>query len=339
MYAILTNMTSPLSLLHTPAAYHGRVLRPPFFEGWYFKLVNADLSARFALIPGIFLSAPGAEKASHAFIQVLDGVAGRSWYLQYSIEQFQASEHDLSITIDGNHFSAQGIEVNLQADGLDLRGKVNFSPLIPWPVTFFSPGVMGPFAFTPRMECYHGVLSFSHNVSGEFTANGNSLDFNGGVGYLEKDWGHAFPKAWVWFQSNHFDQPNVCITASVAVIPWLGTHFDGFIIGLWIAGKLYRFATYTGARLEQLHLQSDRVTLRLTQANLILELEAMRAAGGELRAPQLTGMDRRIAETLDANVRVQLSRRDGRDAHAHVIFKGLGRCAGLEVVGNLHERP
>ncbi|MCK7537696.1 MAG: tocopherol cyclase family protein [Marinilabiliales bacterium] len=29
-------------------------------------------------------------------------------------------------------------------------------------------------------------------------------DFSGGRGYIEKDWGHSFPSAYVWMQSNHF---------------------------------------------------------------------------------------------------------------------------------------
>jgi len=38
-----------------PARYHGRLRdqRPPFFEGWYFKVVDATERHRFAFIPGV----------------------------------------------------------------------------------------------------------------------------------------------------------------------------------------------------------------------------------------------------------------------------------------------
>jgi hypothetical protein len=32
--------------------YHGHGKRPPFFEGWYYKLVSADETQRYAVIPG-----------------------------------------------------------------------------------------------------------------------------------------------------------------------------------------------------------------------------------------------------------------------------------------------
>ena len=39
------------------------------------------------------------------------------------------------------------------------------------------------------------------------------------------------------------------MTLSVARIPWMGGSFVGFIAGVLVGEALYRFATYTGARL------------------------------------------------------------------------------------------
>jgi tocopherol cyclase len=36
---------------------------------------------------------------------------------------------------------------------------------------------------------------------------GRRVDFSGGSGYIEKDWGRSFPRAWIWAQSNTFTQP------------------------------------------------------------------------------------------------------------------------------------
>ncbi|MFZ2518126.1 MAG: hypothetical protein WA089_05455, partial [Anaerolineae bacterium] len=64
-----------------PALYHGRGKQPPFFEGWYFKLVDAGEQHRYAVIPGVFIGRePGA---SHAFVQTLDGATGRTAYHRY----------------------------------------------------------------------------------------------------------------------------------------------------------------------------------------------------------------------------------------------------------------
>jgi len=37
-----------LRTLWKPALYHGDGARPPFFEGWYFKLVDATEAHRYA---------------------------------------------------------------------------------------------------------------------------------------------------------------------------------------------------------------------------------------------------------------------------------------------------
>ncbi len=38
-----------------PEIYHGFEKRPPFFEGWYYRLINAAEDRRYAIIPEIIL--------------------------------------------------------------------------------------------------------------------------------------------------------------------------------------------------------------------------------------------------------------------------------------------
>jgi hypothetical protein len=40
-----------------PGVYHGLNKKPPFFEGWYYKLVSADERDKVAIIPGVILGA------------------------------------------------------------------------------------------------------------------------------------------------------------------------------------------------------------------------------------------------------------------------------------------
>ena len=71
-----------------PELYHGVNKRPPYFEGWYFKLVDADQSRRYAFIPGVFLHQDAS--LSHSFVQVLDGNTGEATYHPYPLEALQA---------------------------------------------------------------------------------------------------------------------------------------------------------------------------------------------------------------------------------------------------------
>jgi hypothetical protein len=180
------------------------------------------------------------------------------------------------------------------------------------------------------MECYHGVLSLDHPIHGYLNIDGQRIDFSGGRGYIEKDWGQSFPAAWVWFQSNHFANPGTSITASVALIPWLGSAFRGFIIGLWRDQNLYRFATYTKATIEKLAITDDHVDWIVEDRKYKLVMSARRAEGGLLLGPTRLEMGKRVTETLNAEVDIRLLAKEGE-----VIFEGLGRHAGLEVHGDI----
>lgn len=312
-----------------PAAYHGHEKEPPFFEGWYFKLVDASGQHRYAVIPGIFLSDDPTRH--HAFVQVLDGVTGRSTYHTYPPENFWTAEDTFDIRLGPNHFTSESLRLEIAAPERVVSGTLRLSGLTPWPVSVSSPGIMGWYACVPFMECYHGVVSLDHSIAGTLTIDGRPLDFTAGRGYTEKDWGRSFPEAWVWFQTNHFEQPGISLTASIAIIPWVRQAFPGFIIGLWYEGSLYRLATYTGARIEVLDITGEEVMWVVRDGQYRLEMLAQRAAGGLIRAPTVTDMGRRIAETLDARVEVRLSTTDG----GREIYGGTGCYAGLEVSGDL----
>jgi tocopherol cyclase len=308
-----------------PAGYHGDKATKNFFEGWYVKLVSADRAHRIALIPGLFLGPNGEDDA---FVQVLDGATGRSWYHQYSRSDFVASSTEFDVRVGPNHFSSTGVHVDLPG----LRGTVSYaSPVQPWPVSWQSPGIMGWYAWVPTMECYHGLLSFDHELDGALSLEDAEADFTGGRGYIEKDWGQAFPSGYVWMQTNHFTTPGTSLSASVAIIPWRRSSFQGFIVGLWHRGKLHKFATYTGAKIRQFDIDDDEVRWTMTnRSGLHLALTADRVEGGLLHAPIRTQMHRRVEETLDASVRVRLTAANGE-----VLFDEVGECAGLEVHGDL----
>lgn len=314
-----------------PEAYHGHGKKPPFFEGWYYKLVDATGEHRYAIIPGVFLSDDPDQH--HAFVQVLDGASGHSTYHRYPADEFWAAEGELNLHIGPNRFTAEQVSLEIETPERMVRGQLHFEGLTPWPVTLTSPGIMGWYAWAPFMETYHGVVSLDHRIGGELRVNGQPINLTGGRGYIEKDWGKSFPAAWIWFQTNHFELPGTSLTASVAIIPWLRGSFPGFIVGLWHEEVLYRFATYTGSRIEQLEIADQAVTWVIRDQHHRLEMRAIRAEGALLQAPTTADMGRRIAETLGATVEVDLHALES--AGPRLIFRGTGRHAGLEAVGDL----
>lgn len=314
-----------------PAWYQGHGKRAPYFEGWYYKLIDSSEQHRLAVIPGIFKGIePGA---SHAFVQVLDGVSGEATYHQYPPEAFRAAKQGLDVCVGPNRFTLDALTLDIDTPGRSVTGALKLSHLTRWPSRWVSPGVMGFFAWIPFLQTYHGVVSLDHMIHGALTFEGETVDFSGGRGYIEKDWGRSFPEAWVWMQTNHFDEPGISLTASIAIIPLLGYSLRGFIVGLWHEGDLYRFATYTGAQIDELTIGEQEIGVVISDSDHRLEITARRAEGGVLRGPTGVDMRGRVPESLRATVTVRLSapRPDG----SCLLFEGTGHNAGLEVVGEV----
>jgi hypothetical protein len=314
-----------LRTIRNPNLYHGHGVKPPFFEGWYFKMVSADQSQRLAVIPGIFLGQGG-----QAFIQVLDGLRATADFHEFPVDAFWASETDFEVRVGANHFTRDAIRLDIDDELGVVKGELQFSDPTPWPVSWTSPGIMGWYAWVPRMECYHGVVSLDHRIQGSLEVNGELIDFSQGRGYIEKDWGQAFPSGYVWMQSNHFETLGASFTGSIAMIPWLGRSFRGFIVGFWHAGRLYRFATYTGARTTRLEIDDSQVRWRIEDRHHTLEIIACRESGAPLKGPSRQDMLRRVEETMLATIELRLETQSGQ-----TLFHETGGSAALEVHGEL----
>lgn len=160
---------------------------------------------------------------------------------------------------------------------------------------------------------------------------GAACDFAGGWGYVEKDWGQAFPAGYVWLHANHFRTPGVSLMASVALIPWLSGTFRGLLIGVRTPKGVARFATYTGARTKSLTIDDEHVRLEVTnRAGTTLLLSAERRGGALLHAPVRTQMHQRVEEVLGGSITMRVTARDGR-----VLFDDVGDVAGMEVHGDI----
>jgi len=106
--------------------------------------------------------------------------------------------------------------------------------------------------------------------------------------------------------------------------------FRGFICGLWYKGHLYRFATYTGAKIEKLQIFEDHIEWIIRDKKLRLEMNASHPKGGVLLGPDRIEMGKRINETMSSTVEVRLSTLTGE-----MIFSDVVRHAGLEAHGEL----
>ena len=315
-----------ISRLYNPPVFQGQEKTKNYFEGWYFKLVDAKGNHIWSVIPGVSYS-----EDTHSFIQVIHAQTSLTYYQRFPIESFKFEKKEFAIEIGSNFFSHSHLVLDIQSEDLQIEGEVSFAGIQPFPVRLLSPGIMGWYAFVPFMECYHGVVSMQHPLQGSLKVNGSNISFEGGRGYIEKDWGRSMPTDWVWMQSNHFDlDPKVSFMLSVARIPWLNGYFPGFLSFLQLEGKVYRFATYNRSKVASLDITEEEVKLVLKNREHVLEVEALRQDGGMLKAPRHGAMDREIQESIISTLKLVLKTRQGE-----VLYSDTGRYAGLEIVGDM----
>lgn len=309
--------------------HHGK----GYFEGWYYKFVS-EANRAYAIIPGISLK----KEKSFAFIQTINGENGKTTYTEFPIEEFHTTENPFSVSIGKNYFSFDRVELG---DRLPVEGQVGIINPRKYRAVLSRPGIMGWFRYVPFWECYHGVVSTGHKLSGSLNFGSERINFQNGNGYIEKDWGTSFPSSYIWMQSNNFEDEHHSFMLSLARIPWFGSHFRGFLGFLDLESRIITFSTYTGARIKINSIDEKSVFITVEgrgpgwnnslKKGELLRIEASRESVGHLLAPDIGAMDRRISESIDAEIHVEYLR------FGEVLYRGKTHNSGLEIVGDSQE--
>lgn len=310
-----------------PDLFHGRGRKRNFFEGWYFKIVDPTEKHAFAFIPGIVLGA--AEGASHSFLQLVHGTRACCRYLSHPVHAFKARKNAFDVSVGGSRFSLDRLHLQAEDTGVRVRGRIEFRNAVTWPDTVLNPGSMGFYNYIPRMQCYSQVCALDMDLQGSLEVNGDKIDFSGGRGYVEKNWGSAFPHSWIWVQSNNFTKSRASLTCSLAHIPFLMTSFRGFLIGMTVEGRFYPFTTMNRSRCRIEQAGRDvRIRVRNASHTLTLETWTDPKKFILLHGPRDGRMVPLVQENLLGRVKVVLE-----DGKGNRLFSDEGTCAGIEYGG------
>ena len=283
-----------------------------YFEGWYFKHQSDDFSISF--IPGININKNGDK---YAFIQII--TEKKSYNINYDFNDFSISKDKLTIKIKDNIFSLNGVIVNIKNKDINIRGRLTYRNITP-----IKGDIMGPFAYFPFMECFHGVLSLNHKVEGNLFINDEEFKFIKAKGYIEKDSGTSFPNKYLWVQSNYFKNNDISIMVSIANIPFLGFEFNGCIAVVYYEGKEYRLATYNGVKI----ISYNEKGLIIKKGQYRLEVEIKELYPQNLLAPNGGEMIRTIKENVACNARFRFFRGE------NLIFNLDSNKTSFEYVSN-----
>ncbi len=261
-----------------------------FFEGWYYKQQTNEHI--FAVIPALHQDEHGQKSGS---IQIITDTF--SCNLVYPAQVCRFRRNQPKCIIGQNYFSDKGLRLNINQNGVTLRGTLVFgAPVRP------RYDIMGPFAAVPFMQCRHKVYSLRHSVNGRVEINGKPLVFANGIGYLEGDCGASFPQHYLWTQCLLDGGGSVML--SVASIPFLNGTFEGIIGIVYLHGHEYRIATYCGAKVAA--VSSGKAVVR--QGALCFTAELLACEAHPLQAPVNGNMSRIIHESAACRVHYLLTR-------------------------------
>ncbi len=286
----------------------------PYFEGWYFK--QQEEENVIAVIAAIH--------NGQASVQV--NTVNYPYNIEYG-EDYNILEvgTEFEVRIGNNSFSNKGIELDIMEEHFSITGELQFHHL-----HRPSKSIMGPFAYIPFMETNHQIFSLYHKVLGRvaiYNEQGamEEVSFVNGLGYIEGDKGKSFPEKYIWTQCGCPKGSLRNIIVAIAEIKYKGIpNFLGCTSVLYYHGKEYYISTFRGAKV----IAATKDYFCIVQGKR--KLEGFLINIGEshlLAAPKLGKMNRRIKESVNAEIRYKLTEAD------RVIFDINGINAGWESEG------
>lgn len=303
--------------LHKDYLYLGENENNNYFEGWYFKHTDKENKYSISFIVGVSKS-----EKPESFIQIIDSIQNKSYYIKYNLEDFKFSNDPFYIKIKDNYFSLDKIIVNIN-DKVNIKANIEYGKLTKINKNYYSPNIMGPFAYLTFLECNHSVISLRHKLNGSVKIGNQNINFTNGTGYIEKDYGTSFPEKYIWLESNSNKNSNIFF--SLATIPIFKLKFNGIISILEINNKQYRFASYYLARTKIKKLDNNNylITVKQFSKKLIINLNLQDV--NPLSSPKKGNMSGIIKESLNSTCNIILYKGKKK------IFEDNFKACGCEI--------
>lgn len=266
-----------------------------YFEGYYFKLTTLEETVCF--IVGYCLG-----EDSHSFIQVLGTGFPESYYFQFDTLQCTMMRQPLYIRINNNIFTKKRIQLDLEQEGVTIKGTVFFKESVSLVCTPYTPSIMGPLHYF-QPKCIHELVSLYSKVNGTLTINHQPFVLNQAWGYIEGDRGESFPTSYLWLQAMEED---FSIFLAYALVPWQNISAKGVIAVIHMPKKQYRFASYYLAQVKMMQ-KNGKLFLKITQGKLTLFMSITADSDfTNLRSPTMGSMSSSVMESVNARISVIL---------------------------------
>ncbi|HPF03545.1 MAG TPA: hypothetical protein P5180_08100, partial [Bacteroidales bacterium] len=114
---------------------------------------------------------------------------------------------------------------------------------------------------------------------------------------------------------------------SIAKIPWIGRYFIGFLSYLYLDKQFYLFNTYNKSTFTDIQNKEEALHITLKSKTYNLRLRIIKNSFCDLQAPVSGEMSRRIKESIDSEIELQLL-----DLKGNTVFQDTGKKVGLEII-------
>lgn len=266
-----------------------QINKVPAFEGWYFRVVNRELSV--AVIIGI---AKTIEKQV-AFIQVFHTLSQKMERVSYDMAEFQYQDIPFMVTIKKTILKKHYVHIEDKDLSVVLDLEIDMPKYIK--SSTYAPTIMGPFAYFKNMECNHAITNLKSHTTGYMEYQDKRYDIDGTI-YQEKDWGSSFPSKYIWIQSHCCQEKEAMLFLSCATIPLKKVHFTGVIMTLIIDDREYHIASYYGAYIMKTRKIGNHYELYIKQGKYLIKCYLRMGETFVLDAPKDGQMIRQIEESL-----------------------------------------
>lgn len=313
-----------------PDLYHGHDQYTNFFEGWYFKIVDATGRYALAFIPGI--SRTEEAKNHHSFIQVIDLINNSYHYYKYSVDDFYSNNRHLKVNIGINEFSFNKIYVDFEK----FHGVLFLGAPKKWPHSKINPGMMGFLDYFPFIDSHSHVCAIDGFIEeGHLKIGNKTIDFSNGKYYIEKNWRKNTPTPRIGIQSNYFEDNRATVTCSLEIIPFpIIKEFLGFAIGVTVDQKFYSFTTTNHSKLNISFCDRD-IYLCATRDNLQLILKTKSHTKDFIECHESSNKNSSFMYEAILNAEVELTLLNKKNNT--LIYHGIGKAGGIKYRGNLNK--
>jgi hypothetical protein len=221
-------------------AANGAVDEDPWYEWWYYKIVDPASDRAFFFTYGVInpWDVTGTMAGTKAVVQAGDFKNKILVDKIFPVADFRAAYDKTEVEMDGNTATDRQVKGHIVANGHDVA----------WDFSLVKEWQFNAMGWTREMAGTSGIYWYPAQASalatGWIAYDGNRYEFNSAPAYQDRNWGDSFPKWWTWLTSNHFvGSPGTALAVGGGQPKLFNSvyFFKGLCIGLKHEGEDYIF--------------------------------------------------------------------------------------------------